>query len=131
MVSKNDLSRANELAEQYLAIKQAIVNLQSGGQIIEMTISGASPHPNITVPTAYMSYPEQMVHAIEGLMTTRQEQINQELVGMGVQIDLEAEVLPGEPEPEPEPEPGEPGEPGETEPPGPQDARYRFRRTGP
>jgi|SRR5215831_3302787 len=109
MVAKQDLAKANEMSDEYVQLGYAIQNLDSGGQIISMTISGAT-QPNVTLSTIWMSYPEQMIETMTSMLVNRQHQLHATLAEMGVNVDEPEHPLP-EPEPETEGEPESGGEP--------------------
>ena len=82
MVTQADLSKANQLNVEYATIAGAKQLLDSGENINAMVIDG------LTIDTSYMfaHVPSQMLDTIKQLMTTRQDEIAQELQGMGVQV---------------------------------------------
>jgi hypothetical protein len=106
MVDRADLEKVSQLYRELGAITDAIGNLDAGGVIIAMTISGGPPVPPgemgtavlqrvlVQVPTTGWEYPAPMVTAIVGLLKARQEAIDSELAALGVTGEPEARAAP-------------------------------------
>lgn len=92
MVDISDLQKAMMLSSEKQTIAMALEQLDRDGIILSMSI-GPKPAPGqpsfpgmggIQVDTSRMDYPAQMVEAIKGNLHQRQDEIEQELQGLGV-----------------------------------------------
>jgi hypothetical protein len=90
-----DLGYISSLYDEAGAIDAAFVNFTRGGYISTMTISawpreGDVPEEapassgNVQVTTNYISYPPQMIDAIQNALHERRTAINSELQSLGV-----------------------------------------------
>lgn len=92
MVDIIDIPRANQLTSEYNTIEQAIDNIDDGGKITSMVIGAPSPPINgesfydvpAQVSTVYMNAPSIMYETIRGFLRQRQQEISDELAGLGV-----------------------------------------------
>ena len=85
MVALNDMRQITELYQEFRTIDQAIGNLDTGGRIIQMSISsGPLGRMPVSVSTMDIEYPPQMVEAIKTVLRARQSAIRDELATLGV-----------------------------------------------
>lgn len=91
MVTKDDLAKANRLANETREISRAIQILDSGGRIMAMMVGNPNPSPDspaipgfAQVDVSTLDYPAPMVESIKAQFRTRQQAINSELSAMGV-----------------------------------------------
>lgn len=96
-VERDNLERVVRLYGEYRAIVSARANLDAGGTIIQMTISGgpsgpapppsgsapAVPHMPVTLATTEITYPPAMTEAIKASLNARTDKINEELQQLG------------------------------------------------
>ena len=92
-MDRSQLAEVNELYAELTSIEGAFVNLDAGGGIIAITISGGPRNempynPWATVSTAYMQdhIPPQMLDTIKALMQTRREEIQKQLEELGLTV---------------------------------------------
>jgi hypothetical protein len=94
MVDRTNLERISNLYAELRTIDAALENFGNGGFIMNMTISGGppgSPTPGfgpprmpVTVSTASMQTPPQMLDSIKAQYSARVAAIGQELSELGV-----------------------------------------------
>lgn len=89
MVDRADISELNDLFAELTSIEGAFVNLDAGGTIVAVTISGGPRNempynPWATISTTYMDYPPQMIETIKTMMAERQSFLRARLRGMGL-----------------------------------------------
>lgn len=99
MVDVSDLAKANELNAELSRINAALGLFDGGGRIVSITIADASmPAPPsipvpidsagpvlfVTVQTSFMDYPAQMVEAIKSMLAVREEEVANEMSGLGL-----------------------------------------------
>lgn len=102
MVAFTDLGKVQQLYIEAQTLDAAFGNLEAGGEIVNMTISGGRadqgvpppgvfqpPRMSVSVSTVGILYPPAMVEAIKAALTQRRTAINQELGQLGVS-ELEA-----------------------------------------
>jgi hypothetical protein len=104
MVERADLSRISTLYSEHSDVTLALANFDAGGRIITMTVGGAVVQAisepegevgealdltDVTIDTSSWFYPEMMIEAIKQNLRTRQGEIVQALISLGVTgIDL-------------------------------------------
>lgn len=84
-----NLDQITALATERRAIQRAVELLKADGRIVSMTISGNSGMASL--PTQYITYPQQMVVGIETALQGRLKEIADELAKLGVTGIPEAE----------------------------------------
>lgn len=88
----NDIQKVNALLQEKTSINRALDLLKGEGRINAMIIglpqstdiSLPSLMAGVTVPTAYIEYPSQMVDAIKSAFQDRQQKIVDELEDLGI-----------------------------------------------
>ena len=84
-MDQSQLGRANYLVDQYNTIGQAITNLEAGGKIVFMDVTGGGGSmAAIKVATDYINPPPQMIDTIVQLLHTHQMEVGRELTSLGV-----------------------------------------------
>lgn len=87
MVDQADLMRVGMLNGEWQQIASAIDIFDSGGKIINMTVGVDMSLPQgraITIQTQAMDYPQAMVEAIKNFLSSREQEIRNELADLGV-----------------------------------------------
>lgn len=87
MVDVNQLGAVAMLQAEAQGLKSGLEILSSGGRItsfVAATPVDTLPMGEQTVPAANMTYPPQMISAICSQIEARLDEINNELMGMGV-----------------------------------------------
>lgn len=90
MIEKGNLERVVRLYDEYRFIAGARENLDAGGMIVQMTISGgvqepapAAPRMPVSLSTTELVYPHAMIDAIKMALSERIGKIDQELQQLG------------------------------------------------
>lgn len=89
-----DIQTVTQLSQEKQSIQTALDSLASGGRINAMVVGppaptsampfGGRPFGGVSVPTAYIEYPPQMVEAIKTAFEGRLHVIEDELTKLGV-----------------------------------------------
>ena len=87
MVASNDLAKAVALSNEYATVRQALKNLEEGGAVVNMMVSGIESS-NVTVSLAHIMQPRDMIDGIATVLDGRQTELLDELTKLGV-TDLE------------------------------------------
>src|SRR5262245_12632001 len=114
MVASNDLGKAVGLSAEYASVRHALKNLEDGGAVVTMIVSGIESS-NVTVVLAHVTQTKDMIDGIVAVLDGRQTELLDELGKLGV-TDLEEPTKPA---------------PRKTPLHIAKNSPYRFRRSGP
>ncbi|PWT88189.1 MAG: hypothetical protein C5B54_11000 [Acidobacteria bacterium] len=87
MIKQTDLAAIISLNGELQQIRFALQLFDEGGRIIRMDIVsgvGVMPGRTVTIDTAYMSYPQQMIEAIKSFLHAREQAVHDELAALGI-----------------------------------------------
>lgn len=83
----DDLQKITALSQESTSIQQALTMFSENKRITAITVGAVPPYfSGVTVPTAYVDYPQMMIDEICVALEARQQEITQELDQMGVAV---------------------------------------------